>query len=168
MSLRLPIRAICFDWGGTLMSEAIGAADLPMAQWSNVAATEGIASCLQALQTDYTLCVATNASVSGASLVRSALARVQLDGYFDYYFCAADLGYRKDQKEFWQTVTTKLRLLPHEILMVGDSLTQDVLAPQQFGIQTVWFNPTAQATLIKKEVLSVRDWSEFGHLLQNT
>ena len=52
MSLRLPNRAICFDWGGTLMSEAIGAADVPMAQWSNVAATEGIESCLQALQPD--------------------------------------------------------------------------------------------------------------------
>ena len=168
MSLRLPIRTICFDWGGTLMSEAVGAADVPMAQWSNVIAIEGIASCLQALQPDYTLCVATNASVSGTSLVRSALARVQLDGYFEHYFCAADLGYRKDQKEFWQTVTTKLGLLPHEILMVGDFLTQDVLAPQQFGIQTVWFNPNAQATLRQTEVLSVCDWSEFGHLLQNT
>lgn len=164
MQLHTPIRAICFDWGGTLMSETFGTADVPMVQWRQVAVVEGIEDCLKSLHGRYPLCVATNASVSDAAMVKQALTRVGLECYFDHYFCATDVGYTKAQPQFWQTVTRELNLPASEIVMVGDSLTQDVLAPQRFGIQSVWFNPYAQK-FVDETVLFVKNWQEFLQLL---
>ena len=162
--LHSPIRAVCFDWGGTLMSELFGAADLPMAKWREVAVIDGIEDCLKALHGQYPLCVATNASVSNATMIKQALARVGLDRYFEHYFCAADLYCYKDQPQFWKTVTQTLNLPAPEILMVGDSLMQDVLAPKRFGIQTVWYNPNQQHAS-DKTILSVKNWAEFLRLI---
>ena len=41
---------------------------------------EGVEDCLKALYGHYPLCIATNASVSNAQMVRQALARVGLVG----------------------------------------------------------------------------------------
>ncbi len=86
------------------------------------------------------LAVATNASISKRSMVEMALRRVGLAKYFDEIFCYTDLGYRKDQRQFWDAVETGLRVPKSQIAMVGDSYEQDALAPRLFGVQGVWLN----------------------------
>jgi FMN phosphatase YigB (HAD superfamily) len=140
----MPLSAILFDWGGTLMSED-GPADAPMAQWPEVRAIEGAAALLAALAPRYRIGVATNATVSDRSSIVRALARVDLAAFVSEIFCFRDLGVRKSDARFWDAVTERLALPRAQLLMVGDDLDNDVLAPRRAGIAAVWFNPAHAA-----------------------
>ena len=160
------VSAICFDWGGTLMSED-GPADIPMALWPHVQPIDGAADCLASLAGRFPLCVATNAAVSDRTMIRRALERVNLAHYFSHIFCQTDLGYRKDQPEFWQAVAAELRLPLAEVAMIGDTLEHDCLAPRAFGVQAVWFNERGRHAQPQPPVPTVTDLREFARLLQN-
>lgn len=156
------VRAVCFDWGGTLMSED-GPPDLSMGLWPTVQVIPGAAECIAQLAGRLPLAIATNASVSRRPMIELALARVGFAGYFSEIFCFTDIGYRKSQPEFWQVVTSKLRLQPEQIAMIGDSLEQDACGPREFGIQGVWFNPAgAPAPGAKPDVPQVADLPVFA------
>ena len=133
------VRAVCFDWGGTLMSED-GPESISMGLWPEVAVIPGAAECLAALAGKLPLAVATNASVSTRPLIERALSRVALDHYFTDIFCYTELGFRKGHAEFWSTVSERLGVRAEHIAMVGDSYEQDAALPRKFGIQGVWFN----------------------------
>lgn len=156
------IRAVCFDWGGTLMSEE-GPTDISMGLWPTVQAISGAAECLARLANQLPLAIATNASVSHRPMIELALERVGFAGCFSEIFCFTDLGYRKSQPEFWHAVTSGLGLRPEQIAMIGDSFEQDAFYPRQFGIQGVWFNATgAQVPGAHPDVPQVADLSTFA------
>lgn len=133
------LHCICFDWGGTLMSED-GPADLPMALWPQVETLPGAHETLAALAQRWPLHIATNASVSTRPLVAQALQRAGLLRYVQHIFCFTEIGARKDQPAFWQAVQAATGVPLQATAMVGDSLEQDVLGPARCGLQTVWFN----------------------------
>lgn len=160
------ISAICFDWGGTLMSED-GPADIPMALWPHVRPIDGAADCLASLAGRFPLCIATNAAASDVAMIQRALGRVNFAHYFSRIFCYTDLGYRKDQPEFWQAVSAELRLPLDEIAMIGDSLGLDCLAPRSFGVQAVWFNERDRHPQPAVAVPTVTDLRDFARMLQN-
>ncbi|WP_454914255.1 HAD family hydrolase [Variovorax gossypii] len=156
------IRAVCFDWGGTLMSEE-GPPEISMGLWPTVHAISGAAECLSRLASKMPLAIATNASVSRRPMIELALARVDFANYFSEIFCFTDLGHRKSQPEFWHAVTSGLGLQPQQIAMIGDSFEQDALYPRQFGIQGVWFNPAEALTPgFHSEIPQVADLSTFA------
>ncbi|HEY1230797.1 MAG TPA: HAD family hydrolase [Ramlibacter sp.] len=157
-----PLRAACFDWGGTLMSEA-GPADLPMGTWPEVRAVAGARDALALLHGHLPLCIATNASVSDVSQIERALARVGLAQFFSHIFCYTDLGCRKDDPGFWRAVSERLDLPATSIAMVGDSLEQDVLGPARFGVQSVWFSATAAH--VERDVPRVAQLPQFARLV---
>ena len=134
-----------FDWGGTLMSEE-GPLDLPMALWPEVAAIEGAHETLATLSRRYRVGVATNASVSKRNMIEVALGRVGLRDYVSDVFCYTEIGARKDSDEFWRATLERIGGEPEDIAMVGDSLEGDVLAPRNFGIFSIWFNPAGATT----------------------
>jgi FMN phosphatase YigB (HAD superfamily) len=140
----MALSAILFDWGGTLMSEG-GPADAPMALWPEVRAIDGAAALLAALAPRYRIGVATNATVSDRSSIECALARVGLDAYVSDIFCFRDLGVRKSESPFWDAVVARLAVPRSQLLMVGDDLENDVLAPRRAGISAVWFNQEGAA-----------------------
>ncbi|GAA5784741.1 HAD family hydrolase [Chitiniphilus shinanonensis] len=139
------IKAACFDWGGTLMSERGGPDDLPMGLWPRVEAIEGAAEALAALKGRVPLAIATNATVSGRAMIELALRRVGFDEYFQNIFCYIELGCRKDQPEFWSAVAHGLGVPLAGIAMIGDSYEQDAHYPRSFGVQGVWFDPSGSA-----------------------
>lgn len=135
----MPYRCILFDWGDTLMSED-GPPDLPMALWPEVRVIEGAREVLETLSRQHRIAVATNASVSNRAMIEGALARASLDRFVSEIFCFRDLGVKKADPAFWDTVVARLGVGREEILMIGDDLAQDVLAPRRCGIDSVWFN----------------------------
>jgi len=155
------VQAVCFDWGGTLMSED-GPTDVPMAMWPAVAAIEGAREALDALSGSVPLAIATNASVSTSSEVEQALSRVGLGGRFAHVFAFADLGIRKAEPEFWQIVSRELGVPLPRLAMLGDSLEADVRHPRRFGVQAVWFNPTGESPLPSETIPTVRRLVEFA------
>ena len=121
MTLEAPIRAVCFDWGGTLMVDD-GPEGVPMSRWPVVTAVAGARRCLAALHGRGPLCVATNAAQSRRSMIEAALDRVDLLRFISDVFCFAEIGFDKCHPEFWRVVCRRLGLEPSRIAMVGDSI----------------------------------------------
>lgn len=138
------VQAVCFDWGGTLMSEQ-GPEDTPMGLWPQVQALAGAAEALALLAGRLPLAIATNATVSRRPMIELALRRVGLGRHFADVFCFTELGHRKNEPEFWEAVERRLGVPRSRIAMVGDSLEHDVRAPRRFGVQAVWLNPAGAA-----------------------
>ena len=136
-------RWVVFDWGGTLMSED-GPLDLPMALWPDVSAIEGAHETLATLARRYGIAVATNASISRRNMIEIALGRVGLRDWIAEVFCYADIGARKDSDEFWRAVLERLGADPADLVMVGDSPDQDVIAPGRFGIHAILYDPRGE------------------------
>ncbi|WP_172205301.1 HAD family hydrolase [Niveibacterium sp. COAC-50] len=144
------------------MSETDGPEDQAMALWPKVSAIQGAHECLSMLQGKFSLSIATNAAVSTQPLIEQALGRVGLDKYFTNYFCFTEVGYKKSQSEFWKSVQNQLELQPHQIVMFGDSLEQDVIAPSKFGIKSVWFNADGARQVPSNEIVSVTRLEDFS------
>jgi len=121
------------------MSEA-GPPDYTMAEWPTVRAVDGAAAVLDALSRKFRIAVATNAAISRRPDIVRALERVGLAGFISDIFCRAEIGAVKSDPKFWRAVTASLGAAPDELLMIGDSLEQDVRGPQQAGIAAIWFN----------------------------
>ncbi len=65
-----------------------------------------------------------------------------LGGLFDRLFISETVGAEKPDPRFFEAVFRALRDIPKErILIVGDSLTSDILGGLRAGIHTCWFNP---------------------------
>src|SRR5438105_14201633 len=128
-----------FVRGVTLMSED-GPAETPMALWPEVRAIDGAEVVLRILASRYRIAVATNATVSDGTSIRRALARVALDAFVAEIFCFRDLGLKKADARFWDVVAARLAVPRAQLLMVGDDLENDVLAPRRAGIASIWLN----------------------------
>lgn len=160
------IQAVCFDWGGTLMSEQ-GLHDRPMALWETVETIAGAAEALELLAGKLPLAIATNATISKRPMIELALSRVGFKEYFNEIFCYTELGYRKDQREFWQVVQTSLGVPLEGIAMVGDSYEHDAQFPRSYGVQGVWFNDRGAAVRDQVQVPTVEDLPTFARWVMN-
>ena len=130
---------VCFDWGGTLMSEE-GPLDIAMGLWPEVRAIDGAHETLDALASQYGIAIATNATVSDRLMIERALSRVDLLDFVDEVFCFTEIGSRKDSRRFWDVVMHTTGAFADGIVMVGDTLEQDVIGPRESGIASIWFN----------------------------
>lgn len=134
------IRAVVFDWGGTLMRE-LPEFGGPMAHWPRVETVPGAVEALRALHGSYAIVVATNAALSGEALVRKALARVGLDPYVSAAVTARDLGVSKPDPAFFRAALARVGCRAAEAVMVGDGYNTDIVGAKAAGWRAVWFNP---------------------------
>lgn len=117
-----------------------GPDDIPMGMWPDVEVIAGAVECLSVLYRSCRIAIATNATVSRRPMIELALRRGGLLPYIDEIFCYTELGYRKDQPEFWCAVEDRMGVPLARMSMVGDSLEQDVYAPARHGMRAIWFN----------------------------
>lgn len=162
------VRAVCFDWGGTLMSERGGPEATPMALWDQVEVLEGAQSVLSRLHGKWPLAIATNASVSNRQMISLALHRVGLGPYFSAIFCFTELGCRKDQRAFWEAVEQGLNVPMNRVAMVGDSYEQDARAPRSFGVQAVWLNRQGETLVHRDAVPEIDRLERFGDWVEGS
>jgi putative hydrolase of the HAD superfamily len=131
-----------FDWGDTVMRDN-PASFVPMVEWEQVWAVDGIAQVLAYLQASGRRCVlATSAAISDESQIRGALARAGLDDFFERIYAFKNTGLPKGEA-FYRHILQDLELKPEEALMVGDHLQKDVIVPNGLGMYAVWFNPSS-------------------------
>lgn len=155
---------ILFDWGNTLMRE-FPEYDGPMAGWPRVEAMPGVGEALEGLSTRWTLALATNAEDSDETAIREALGRVELDRWFEYVFCFRTIGYKKPAPEFFQAVMRSTGLEAGELVMVGDSFTNDVVGANRCGIYGVWYNPLTPESRRGELYDTIHDMRELPSLL---
>ena len=60
--------------------------------------------------------------------------------YFDRIYVSEDLGFQKPDGRFFDVIFQENQLKKEEALMVGDTLTSDILGGQYYNIDTVYFN----------------------------
>lgn len=138
-----------------------------MALWPEVSTIAGARECLDALHGQLPLAIATNATISRRPMIERALSRVGLLSYFSEIFCFTELGFRKNQIEFWRVVQRSLGVPLTNIAMVGDSLEQDVVAPTKFGLTAVWFNQDGRHQPPLDPVRTITSLEQFAAILKN-
>ncbi|MDD6038617.1 MAG: YjjG family noncanonical pyrimidine nucleotidase [bacterium] len=99
-------------------------------------------------------------------LERSGLADV-LDGYF----ISDEVGYEKPNKQFFDLAFKEIEsqigpFALDEVMIIGDSLTSDILGGNNAGITTCWYNPGAAMNDLNVTVdIELRSLNELKKIL---
>lgn len=76
---------------------------------------------------------------------RSRLRQSQFKDLFDSVIISGEISVAKPNSRFFEIAFAAMgNPQKEEVLIIGDSLTSDILGGRNFGIDTCWFNPTRQ------------------------
>ena len=105
----------------------------------NIAETvDGAVELVKYLSSKYKVYSASNA------IYKQQLNRLKMAGLYDYFsgfFVSEIIGHQKPTKEFFDYCFDNLNGLDKEqTIMIGDSLTADILGAKNYGIKSIWFN----------------------------
>ena len=85
-----------------------------------------------------------------------------LDHYFDTIVKSCDVGVLKPDPKMFQIVLDQLGVRKDEVLMVGNSLNDDVLAAEKFGIRAVLIDrKNMNANYLKAKILTLDELDKF-------
>ena len=105
----------------------------------NVVEIPGAKKLLQELNPDYEILIATNGPKDVAI---NKIAKAKLDSYISFIVSAGEVGYSKPLPQFFEFLCQKSQNKDKsKMLLIGDSLTTDVLGGMKNDIDTCWFNP---------------------------
>ena len=85
------------------------------------------------------------ASNSFGHLQRSRLSHAGLLDMFEDTYISMDIGFDKPDIRFYEIALNRCGLSAGEVLMVGDSMTTDILGAQKAGLDTCFFARTEGA-----------------------
>ncbi|WP_294520337.1 YjjG family noncanonical pyrimidine nucleotidase [uncultured Pseudoflavonifractor sp.] len=86
-----------------------------------------------------TLAIVTNGV---ASAQRGRFDRSPLKELIPWLFISEEVGYQKPQRQFFDAVLSAMSLpASARIVVVGDSLTADILGAVNAGLDSIWYNP---------------------------
>lgn len=99
----------------------------------------GAKEALDALRGRYRMFLLSNGN---AKVQDGRLSSAGILPYFENVFISERVGADKPSKEFFDRCTAQIPgYAPEKALMVGDSLTSDILGGKNAGIPTCWMNP---------------------------
>jgi putative hydrolase of the HAD superfamily len=58
----------------------------------------------------------------------------------NHIFISDEVGVAKPNKQIFQHVAQKVNMTPSEIVYIGDSWPNDVVAPMEAGWKAIWYN----------------------------
>ncbi len=105
----------------------------------NIIEIENANKLLQGLYSNHEILIATNGPKEAAI---NKLEKAKLKSYISSIVCSEEVGFSKPMPEFFEFLynTTKNKD-KSKMLLIGDSLTTDILGGMNNGIDTCWFNP---------------------------
>lgn len=94
---------------------------------------------LDYLNGKYPLYAASNSSFEHQ---RKRMTQADMLKYFKKMYVSETVGALKPAKEFFDFCLRDIgNITPEETVIIGDSLTSDILGGCQYGLKTVWYNP---------------------------
>ena len=87
-------------------------------------------------------------------VVVNAMGRIKstkLDKYLDDIFVSETIGYNKPAVEYFDTVLEKIGEPKESCIVIGDSLSSDILGAKNAGITSCWFMPTDNTKKVRNE-----------------
>ena len=99
----------------------------------------GAEEATEALSKKYRLYIASNGT---ASVQQGRMTSANLYRFFEKVFVSQEVGHNKPAREYFDVVFSQIPDFdPQKALIVGDSLTSDILGGINAGIATCWVNP---------------------------
>ena len=110
------------------------------------------------------------ASNSFGHLQRSRLEQAGIAAYFEDTYISMDIGYDKPDVRFYEEALRRCGLSAREVLMVGDSMTTDILGAKKAGIDAVYFDRgrsvvSSQPSEKKEEWRTISSLAQLDNLL---
>jgi HAD superfamily hydrolase (TIGR01549 family) len=68
------------------------------------------------------------------------VARLGLDRFFSFAFCAADVGAAKPAPQIFRAALSHTCVAAHQMIHIGDNLVDDIQGAAELGIATIWVN----------------------------
>ena len=103
---------------------------------------EGALELLAYLSSKYDVYLVTN-GFTNAQINRIALAG--MTPYIKGLFISEAIGFSKPSKEFFEYCLSKIDNVPkNEVIIIGDSLSADIMGGINIGIHTLWYNHTGE------------------------
>lgn len=122
---------------------------------------------LKKLASKYTLATA---SIAHGSFTMRELEELGIKKYFSHFIFSSNAGYKKPAKEFYETVLKQTNSQPHETIMIGDNLIQDIWGAQQLGIWTILIeNPItlkSDSKIIPSEIVPVEHFDRLKKIIE--
>lgn len=81
------------------------------------------------------------ASNGSSTIQHSRVNNSQIKQYIDAVYTSEEAGYNKPSKEFFDKLFVHFNLTKEETILVGDSITADIIGGYQYGIDTIFFSP---------------------------
>ena len=104
----------------------------------NIVEIENACKLLQELNSDYEIIIATNGPKDAAI---NKLEKAKLKSYISSIICSEEIVFSKPMPEFFNFLYDKTQNKDkNKMLLIGDSLTTDILGGMNNGIDTCWFN----------------------------
>lgn len=101
-------------------------------------AVDGAYEMLGYLRGKYTVCIASNAPYDQQV---KRLGKAEMLQYVQHLFISEKIGCEKPNSGFFAFCIQALQpIQPHEMMMLGDSISADILGAKNMGIKTCWYN----------------------------
>lgn len=130
---------IIFDLVDTLI-QVLPSQNGVMAQRLEVQAMPFANVTLASLSRNYRLIIATDEDSADSDEVLQALQQVDLHRFIERVYTKNELGYSKNEPEFYIRLALNLGIEPLNLTMIVDDFEQDVLAADAVQVKTIWFN----------------------------
>lgn len=114
---------------------------------------------LDSLRKKYTVGLVTNAD---DDILNASLSKHDLT--FDFIITSESAGCNKPEKEIFRLAVERLNVPVEKILMVGDSLQEDMIPAKEFGMACVWMNKTSTKQELYHDLAEVSDIRELNIL----
>ena len=89
---------------------------------------------------------------NGATInARGRIASTGLDKYIDGLFVSEDLGVAKPSADFFDICLNQIGASKKSCIMIGDSLTSDMLGAKNASLASVWFMPSGDIESAMRE-----------------
>ena len=79
--------------------------------------------------------------------------------YFSAIFSSADLGLAKPDPAIFRLALQKTNCLPHQAIMIGDRLDNDIVPARRIGMKTIWIKQGFSRLAQVKNLEEGADWT---------
>ena len=125
----------------------------------------GAEEAVQRLSKQYRLFLVSNGT---ASVQKGRMTSANLYPYFEKVFVSQQIGYNKPAKEYFDRCFEQIPDFdPQKAMIVGDSLTSEILGGINAGIATCWVNPKGLPADTIQPDYQIKALSELEALLEN-
>ena len=120
---------------------------------------------LKLLYKDYDLYITSNGT---ASVQRGRIKSAGIEKYFKKIFVSQKLGFVKPQREFFEACFSQMPpCRKNEVIIVGDSVSSDILGGKNAGIHTCLYNPNnIKYTGTVKADIEISDLMQLPEIMQ--